>query len=462
MLFFSLFLSEFLQFDAKLLKKNEINEGFLRNISYFCIVKRKIALFKTFLACVTLLLGCFTQVLASEAPTSGATPSDTLRKADPMDSVEVSLLTCQPHDEVYSLYGHTAIRVQDHRNGQDFAVNYGCFDSTADYFVLRFIFGLTDYMMGIFSFDDFRAEYRFYGSEVRQQRINLTPAEKRAFLAELAKNAQPENVVYRYNYYYNNCTTRARDIIFSSINGKIDNNATAAELNRRGKITFRDLIHEKTPDHLWARFGNDILLGVGSDRKATFEQQQYIPDVLMGDFDNYTITNADGTIRPLVDSAYVVVEAGTPYHPDGADFPLSPSTCALIVLCVILAYVALTKWLQRNGNEKTVKIISWIDYAWCVLYALPGIVLTAMIFSQHPTVSLNLQILMFCPLWFVLACPRCRWKYRWHLMMACLVLFFLGNIMQQYAEGMNIMALGLFAIVCKNMLNMFAQLKKNQ
>ena len=83
-----------------------------------------------------------------------------------MDNVRISLLTCQPHDEVYSIYGHTAIRYQDAARGTDLAINYGMFSFNKPYFILRFVFGLTDYEMGIEPFDAFCAQYASYGSGV--------------------------------------------------------------------------------------------------------------------------------------------------------------------------------------------------------------------------------------------------------------------------------------------------------
>ena len=79
-----------------------------------------------------------------------------------MDSVEISLLTCSPHEAIYSLYGHTAIRINDQRNGEDLAVNYGLFSFEKPHFVLRFLFGLTDYEMSIEPFEAFCRQYRYY------------------------------------------------------------------------------------------------------------------------------------------------------------------------------------------------------------------------------------------------------------------------------------------------------------
>ena len=131
-----------------------------------------------------------------------------------MDSVEISLLTCQPHDEIYSLYGHTALRYHDLRKGGlDIAFNYGVFDYKKPFFALRFVFGLTDYELGAYPYRLFQEEYRRFGSMVTEQVLNLTDQEKAILQQALAINMQNENRIYRYNYFYSNCTTKARDII---------------------------------------------------------------------------------------------------------------------------------------------------------------------------------------------------------------------------------------------------------
>ena len=140
----------------------------------------------------------------------------------PMDSVEISLLTCQPHDEVYSLYGHTAIRYHEFtKGGIDAAFNYGVFNYDAPFFVVRFVFGLTDYELGAYPTQLFQKEYRHFGSMVTEQVLNLTNDEKLTLRMALVENLRPTNKVYRYNYFYNNCTTKARDIIEQHIRGKV-------------------------------------------------------------------------------------------------------------------------------------------------------------------------------------------------------------------------------------------------
>lgn len=182
----------------------------MRNMNYFCIVKR----FKTF---IILAIICLISLNTNEISASNSVQSLTTDE----DSIEISLLTCAPGQEVYSLYGHTAIRYNDKKKGIDIAINYGMFSFKAPFFILRFIFGLTDYEMGIIPFDAFCEEYRYENRSVTQQVLNLTAKEKKEIIKAIEKNYLPENRVYRYNYFYDNCTTRARNILLDNIDGEV-------------------------------------------------------------------------------------------------------------------------------------------------------------------------------------------------------------------------------------------------
>ena len=104
-----------------------------------------------------------------------AQKDDTPKSIEPFDSVEVSLLTCSPHEEIYSLYGHTALRWHDLSKGDDIAFNWGVFDFRKPFFVGRFVFGLTDYELGAYPYPLFRQEYMAYGSSITEQVIDLKP-----------------------------------------------------------------------------------------------------------------------------------------------------------------------------------------------------------------------------------------------------------------------------------------------
>lgn len=386
----------------------------MQNISYFCIVKHLRKDFCTFLGIILMIL-----------PLKAAAQDSLLTNA--MDSVEVSLLTCSPHEEIYSLYGHTALRWNDLRTQEDVAFNWGVFNFKKPYFVLRFVFGLTDYELGVIPMKYFVEEYHRVGSSVTEQVLNLTAEEKRNIYLALARNLQPENKIYRYNYFYDNCSTRPRDIIEQSINGEI-------KYSEKENFTssYRDMVRTCTRNHPWATFGNDILLGIKADFATDRRQQEFLPDHLLYDFDHAQIY-ANGEYRPLVKERRTIVPAGVQVIEP--DFLFTPTECAyaLLLLSLIILFI---EWRKKT----TFRV--W-DTLLMVAQGLVGLILFVMLFSQHPTTSTNLQLLLFNPLpfFFLPAVVRGRSTRWWSLQAILFVLFMIGSLFQSYAEGMIIVAL---------------------
>ena len=219
-----------------------------------------------------------------------------------MDSVEISLLTCSPGNEVWSLYGHTAIRLRDPARQQDLAVNYGMFSFGQKYFALRFVFGITDYEMGIQPFPMFLMEYARNGRGVVQQTLRLSPGEKAAILQAVYENYLPANRTYRYNYFYDNCTTRARDMLVGHLDGRV-----AYAVDPAVTTSYRDMIHQWNAGHRWARFGNDLLLGVRADAPTDHAQQQFLPDSLRHDFARATVIDAACTTGPAWPMPHLII-----------------------------------------------------------------------------------------------------------------------------------------------------------
>ena len=348
-------------------------------------------------------------------------------KAIANDSIEVSLMTCAPHEEIYSLYGHSALRWHDLRTGEDWAFNWGVFDFHKPYFVARFVFGLTDYELGVYPYALFLDEYKRVGSQVVEQVLNLTSAEKERLSLALKENLKPENRVYRYNYFYDNCSSRPRDMIERCIDGKIEY-APREDYSP----SYREMVHLCVRNHPWAAFGNDMLLGLKADLKTDQRQQEFLPDNLLYDFDRAKIY-VNGEYRPLVKERRIALPGGVQVIEQ--DFPLSPMACFLIVLAVS-ALLALVEWKRK-------KLLVWWDVLLMTLQGLAGLVLFVMLFSQHPTTTLNLQLLLLNPLPFfflpavIRKCPS-RW---WIIQLVLIAGFFLGGLFQQYAEGLMILAL---------------------
>ncbi len=410
-------------------------------------MKRFNYIFRAFL--VVLLTNLTTATWAQDEPAVSAAEipaQGTLADRDAyawLDSVDISLLTCGPGGEVWSYYGHTALRVEDRAHATDMAVNWGMFSFGQDYFILRFVFGMTDYQIGIFPMSDFIAEYASQGRWVKQQRIRLSREEKLKIVRAIEENARPENRTYRYNFFFDNCTTRARNMIVENI-GSDNIRLPKSEPHS----SYRGEIHKWNGNHRWARFGNDLLLGYFADRSINRQEWEFLPDNLSHDFAVQARADIDAyaDMSPvakksriaLVDTTFYVV---APQAEIVQSEPVTPRGVFLCLALVILALCAVETWKKKN--------FWWLDTALLVLTGLPGFILLAMVFSQHPTVQVNFQILILNPLnlffvWKVakkLRKGKMPWYY--HAWAAMLLFGLVLGFCQDYAEGMNILALSL-------------------
>ena len=301
--------------------------------------------------------------------------------SSPMDSVRISLLTCAPGSEIYALFGHSAIRYENPEKDQDWVFNYGMFSFKEPNFVMRFVKGETDYQLGVVPFRYFETEYALRGSSVYQQVLNLTAEDKVKLIRLLEENYLPSNRVYRYNYFYDNCTTRARDKVEESIQGKVVYPETEKE------VSFRDIIHEFTAGSEWGEFGIDLCLGSEADEPIDERKQMFAPFYMMEAARGAMIHRAD-TVVPLVLEEFKVVDAVLEDEPA---FPLSPMTCAMGLL-VATAFVV--GWGIRKGRP----CLAW-NVLMFFLQGLGGcIVAFLFFFSLHPTVGSNWLLMLFHPL----------------------------------------------------------------
>ena len=344
------------------------------------------------------------------------------------DSVEVSLLTCSPHEEIYSLYGHTAIRYHNISTKEDLVFNWGSFSFDKPFFIIRFVFGLTDYELVTLPYPYFCPYYEKWGSSVTEQVLNLKSNEKKKLCQSLVDNLKPENRVYRYNYFYDNCSTRPRNLIEACLEGKLE-----YQPREDYNPSYREMIHFCTRNHPWGKFGNDMLLGVKADQQTNLEQQEFLPDNLMYDFDHAQIY-LNGAYRPLVKERRMPVPPGVQIIEP--DFPCSP-TAVFCILALVSIIIAILEW-RRHRTYK------YWDVLLMSLQGLAGSVLFIMLFSQHPTTSTNLQLLLLnpLPLFYIPAVLKRKKDTKWWtILLIMIILFCLGRIFQVYAEGMMILAL---------------------
>lgn len=296
------------------------------------------------------------------------------------ENTQISLLTCSPGDLIYELFGHTAIRIQDDSHKLDFVVNYGLFDFEQPHFVYRFVRGKTDYTVGLSYTRSFIQSYAERGSSITESTLNLTLAEKQDLLNRLNENLQPENRIYRYNFIYNNCATKVRDIFDMSIKRKL------SYPTHVDSYSFREAIMLYTKTAPWSQLGFDLCLGARADRTATQREMLFLPEVLGETYASAMLTDSIG-IQPLCLQTSQIIpatqEKGTAWF--------SPTLCAyLLLLMVLYASFFLNKhkiWLKRMD---------------VVLFTINGIggciILFLILYSQHPFTGQNYNILWMNPL----------------------------------------------------------------
>lgn len=331
-----------------------------------------------------------------------------------------SVLTCSPGDEAYSLYGHTGLRYCDEEAGIDVVFNYGYFDFDSPNFIWRFILGETDYMVGAVDYDVFCKGYINRGSLINGDYINLTPEQENRLFALLRENCRPENRVYRYNYFYNNCTTKIRDKI-EEVTGALEYDSGASD------ATLRDALNAMLSGHPWYAFGINLLLGSDIDRPTTARELQFIPANYDKDLDNCYIVDANGQKRALSDEKYVVIP-----ETDGVvagHSNLTPFNVALLLL--VATFIVMSCEVRKKRTF-------WgFDVLLMTLQGLSGCLLLFMaLFSQHPAVGSNWLLLLFNPLALVLM-PVYVCRIRKHkrltvawVQVAMAMLFFVSAVLQ--------------------------------
>lgn len=343
------------------------------------------------------------------------------------DNAQVSLLTCEPSDAaVYTNFGHTALRIYDSAQGIDWVFNYGVFSFEQPNFIGRFITGATDYELGINETSQFLYTYRLRGSDVYEQHLNLTTEEKERLWDALLTNYKEENRTYRYNFIFDNCATRPYYILVSCLND------TMNYTGQHHETTYRKLIEEHVPNNTWLKFGIDLLLGHNADTLiGKHNEELFLPLYLKDRLANTTITRNDST--------YSLVDNNDVHHASKADLPVTqnpfkPVHFELILFALTLLLCAVEYYTHTYAR--------WFD---CILWSVCGIVgiviLFLMLFSEHPLVEWNLNLL---------------WAHPIHLIFVVLLI---QNKHTKLLRSYQIMNLFLMAVVLTSMLKSMQEIQ---
>ena len=224
-------------------------------------------------------------------------------KAQDSSHLRISLLTCTPGEELYSTFGHSAYRVIDsskafNDNWRDVVYNYGTFNFDDDGFYLKFVKGKLLYYVSAEYFGDFKDLYQSTNRGITEQVLLLTAAEKITIQRFLNENLKEENKYYKYDFFFDNCTTRLRDILKKERDSAFCRFPVMPVGSR-----FRQAIHAYLDyNHKnWSKLGIDILMGKPTDGVMTAEQMQFLPDNLMKSLDSssYPMVVSSQNLYPI-------------------------------------------------------------------------------------------------------------------------------------------------------------------
>lgn len=296
---------------------------------------------------------------------------------------QISLLTCEPGEELYSSFGHSAIRVYDPGTGIDIVFNYGTFDFQTPNFYLKFMRGQLNYKLDVDKWRDFDYAYRYFHRSFDEQVFNLTLEQKQAIFDFLDENYQPENRFYLYDFFFDNCATRIKDV-FADVLGdslRLDPGYTDPQK------TFRDLIGEYLTGKAWTDFGIDLILGRVIDRPATPDEQSFLPDYLAKYLGAASIIH-DGREQPFVVSDTRLYESGAVFSP--TPFFLRPG----LIFWLLFLVIGFLTWREYKASSRR----NWLDVTIFIIYGLAGLLIALLWFAtDHTATATNLNILWLLP-----------------------------------------------------------------
>jgi hypothetical protein len=290
------------------------------------------------------------------------------------------LLTCSPGQELYSTFGHSALRVKDSSSDIDIIYNYGTFAFGPDFYA-KFIKGQLLYFVSTQNFNDFVEDYRWQNRIIVEQILMLSCREKEYLFTSLRTNALEENKYYLYNFLFDNCSTRLRDIVAKSTQEPV----VFRNILPQNLPTFRNLIHvylDKGGQH-WSKLGIDLLLGSRLDNKSTSLQAMFLPDYLLKGFDKASTNQAPLVTTPKSILTMTVV------------FQSKPFFQPLVVFSVLLSIILILSFIPSNKIQRGLRIF---DICFFFALGLIGLLLVFMwVGTDHALCSDNFNLLWALP-----------------------------------------------------------------
>lgn len=294
---------------------------------------------------------------------------------------KVSVLTIGPGESLNDAFGHNAFRIKDSNLGIDVVYGYGEYDFDAPNFYLKFAQGKLNYLISRHNFSDFYRHYLSYDRTIEEQILNFSIQENQKLFDYLENNYKPENRRYLYDFFYDNCATRIRDVAEVATNNDIEFILPKSfEIN-----TFRELIHEHVGLNTWGSFGIDIALGSVIDKEATANEYMFLPKYIHEFFGAAKMNTSEDLV---LNSKTIYKEK---VKKSSSKFIFSP-----IVVMGILAFIII--FVTYKDYKKSARS-KWLDILLFGVTGIIGILLLLLWFAtDHSATAQNYNVLWAVPL----------------------------------------------------------------
>lgn len=297
------------------------------------------------------------------------------------DDAEASVLTFGPGTSLNDAFGHNAFRIKDKTKGIDIVYGYGQYDFDAPNFYLKFARGKLNYLISRHFYSDIFNYYSRENRTIKEQVLNLSIEQKQKLFSYLENNYKPENRKYLYDFFYDNCATKIRDVLSTVTNNSI----SFEKPDNFEQKTFRELIYEHVDKNSWGSLGIDIALGSVVDRKASASEYMFLPKYIHSFFEGSKINRNDNLVKSSTSLYEQKTDNATP------NFIMSPLV-SLGLLSVIILFVTYKDFKKQKRSK-------WLDI---ILFSITGIIGVLLLFlwfgTDHTATWQNYNLLWACPL----------------------------------------------------------------
>ena len=310
------------------------------------------------------------------------------------DTAEVSILTMGPGDVLNDSFGHSAFRVKDTNQNIDVVYNYGVYDFNTPNFYLKFAQGKLLYTLSRKNFSPFYNYYAKQNRWIKEQVLNLNSTEKQDIFNFLQNNFKPENRSYRYDFFFDNCATKIRDVLVVVLKNKISYQDSVDS----NSYTFRELIQKNVDWNTWGSFGMDIAIGAVVDQKATSWEYQFLPEYVFKEADKAKLNRGQEKISLVKTTINLFIN--TPKE-NKSNFFTSP-----LFIMGLLAFIILGITYKDFKNKTRSR---WLDVSVYSITGIIGVLLLLLWFAtDHSTTHNNYNLLWAVPLslFFVMAIAK--------------------------------------------------------